>query len=80
MQQWEYFTLSAGVHLSALLKVARWEVEVDGATYKTEQEVVNYFNRLGGEGWEMVSTSPGTDSHGNITKLIFFFKRPIGRS
>ena len=75
MQQWEYLTMSAGVHLSAILKVTRWELEVEGKVYKSEQEVIAYLNQLGSEGWELVCTNPGSDSHGNITKLIFFFKR-----
>ena len=32
-------------------------------------------NRLGNEGWELVSVSP-IDSNGSTTRLIFYFKRP----
>ena len=76
MQQWEYKTINFGIHLSALLKIARWELEVDGKAYKKEQDVVDYLDRLGVEGWELVTSVGGSDNAGNITKGILFFKRP----
>ena len=68
--------LISGVHLSSLLKVARWELDVDGKVLKTEADIVSHFNHLGTEGWELISTNNGSDAQGNISKIIFIFKRP----
>jgi hypothetical protein len=76
MEKWEYMTVNFGINLSAILKIARWELEVDKTQIRGEDKVLAYLNQLGDEGWELVSTSSGADSHGNITKLIMFFKRP----
>jgi len=76
MQQWEYMMVQVGIHLSAILKVARWDLELEGTTLRSEAEVTAYFNRLGAEGWEMITLIGGSDANGNITKLVFYFKRP----
>ena len=80
MQLWEYKLLNFSINLSAILKVMRWELEVDGTLYKRENEITDYLDTLGGEGWELVSSCCGADSHGNIPKVILFFKRPRGES
>ncbi|MEO0108609.1 MAG: DUF4177 domain-containing protein [candidate division WOR-3 bacterium] len=77
MQKWEYKTVSFGVNLSAILKIARWELETGGKLIRGEAETVQFLNQLGAEGWELVTTNNGTDHNGNITKLIMFFKRPV---
>ena len=75
MEQWEYKLINFGINLSALLKIARWDLELEGVKFKTEADIVAYMNRLGDEGWELVNTNNGTDHSGNITKIICFFKR-----
>jgi hypothetical protein len=76
MQCWEYLTINFGIHLSAILKIARWELEVEGKLLKGETETINYMNGLGAQGWELCSSLTGNDANGNITKTILFFKRP----
>jgi hypothetical protein len=76
MQQWEYLTLNFGIHLNAILKIARWELEVDGKLLRGENESIRYMNELGSQGWELASMIGGTDHSGNITKSVLFFKRP----
>jgi len=76
MQRWEYLTINFGIHLSAILKIARWELEVDGKLLKGEEETIRYMNTLGDQGWELISSLTGADNNGNITKAVMFFKRP----
>lgn len=80
MVQWEYKIISFGINLSAILKIARWDLELDGVKYNTEHDVVSYLNKLGADGWELVNTNCGSDHSGNITKVICFFKRRIAES
>jgi hypothetical protein len=76
MQQWEYKLISFAINLNAHLKIARWELEADGVMLRSEAEVMKYVNQLGVAGWELVTANQGSDEHGNITKIIIFFKRP----
>lgn len=76
MQQWEYKIIIPAIHLSAILRIARWELDVDGVMHGTEKAVVEYMNKLGAEGWELASSITGTDHNGNVTKTILIFKRP----
>jgi hypothetical protein len=76
VQKWEYLTLNFGIHLSAILKIARWELEVEGKLFKGEAEAIKFMNGLGEQGWELCSSLTGCDSNGNITKTVMFFKRP----
>jgi hypothetical protein len=75
MVQWEYKIISFGINLSALLKIARWDLEIDGIRTRTEADTIAYIDQLGSEGWELISTGNGTDHAGNITKFVCFFKR-----
>ena len=77
MQKWEYMSVDFGVHMSAIIRISRWEMEVGTKLLKGEAEVMAELNRLGAEGWELVSFSTGTDHNGNITKALGFFKRPV---
>jgi hypothetical protein len=76
MQQWEYRMLYFGINLSAILRIARWELEHDGKLLRSEAEVTAYLNELGAEGWEIVSMVNGADHNGNITKIVAVLKRP----
>lgn len=78
MTRWEYRFLQIDIHMSPVLKMARWGVQVPGEkkARDTMEGVEAYVNDLGREGWELVSTVNGTDDRGIITKAVLFFKRP----
>jgi hypothetical protein len=77
MQKWEYLFMTVGVHLSAILSLARWEMDLaPGKMAKNLTEVMAEVNRVGAEGWELVSSITGNDANGNITKTVLVFKRP----
>ncbi|MEO0098340.1 MAG: DUF4177 domain-containing protein [candidate division WOR-3 bacterium] len=64
------------VHLNPILTLARWKItDESGNVYKEFQEIINYLNRLGEEGWELVDCISGSDQQGTITKVLMFFKK-----
>ena len=76
MRRWEYLRLDVrykdskdpGVH-SVFLK---YEENLSNLTF---QELQNYLNQLGSEGWEMVGErGAGERLH------AFYFKRPLGKA
>jgi|UniRef100_A0A7C3Z200 hypothetical protein len=74
--QFEYKIQILEVHLNPILTLARWKLtDEEGNTYKELREIVNYLNRLGEAGWELVNCVSGSDQQGTITKLLMFFKR-----
>lgn len=79
MAKWEYKFLQIDIHMSPVLKMARWGVQVPGEkkARNTMEGVEAYVNDLGKEGWELVSTVSGSDHSGIITKAVLFFKRPL---
>ncbi len=79
MAKWEYKFLQIDIHMSPVLKMARWGVQVPGEkkARDTMEGVEAYVNDLGQEGWELVTAVSGSDHSGIITKAVLFFKRPL---
>ena len=76
MRRWEYLRLDVrykdpkdpGVHSVFL----NYEESLSNLSF---QELQNYLNQLGGEGWEMVGErGSGERQH------AFYFKRPLGKA
>lgn len=45
--------------------------------YNGYDECEAYLDRLGSEGWELVSTVGSFDNNGRYLQLEFFFKQPV---
>ena len=75
---------SAGVTTTRLSPPQRWEYHVlsldtrgvFGATVDI-QSLYTRLNELGGEGWEVVSSSPITAGQGYAQEVLFVLKRPL---
>jgi hypothetical protein len=78
---WEYKFVWIDIHMSPVLLMARWGVQVPGEkkARNTMEGVQQYVCDLGAQGWEMVSVMNGANRDGIITKGILFFKRPVGQ-
>ncbi len=79
--KWEYRFLEIEIHLSPVLKMARWGVQVSGERRPRDgmESVESYVAELGAEGWELVSVVSGSNRDGTITKAVMFFKRPLAK-
>jgi len=55
----------------------KWEYKVLVQDKVTILEMLVEFQKLGEEGWELVTTNPGLDRVKNVTVAVFYFKRPI---
>jgi len=77
--KWEYRFLEIEIHLSPVLKMARWAVQVPGERRPRDsiEQVEAYVAELGTEGWELTSVVSGSNRDGIITKAVMFFKRPL---
>ncbi len=78
MTKWEYKMQIIECHLSPILQMARWGVVTPDGPLKDFENVQAYINKLGEESWELVSAVNGTDHNGVITKVLLFFRRPLG--
>ncbi len=75
-KKFEYKIQILEVHLSPILSLARWQItDEEGKRLKEFNEISEYINHLGEEGWELVAGVGGSDQHGLITKVLMFFKR-----
>ncbi|MEO0082178.1 MAG: DUF4177 domain-containing protein [candidate division WOR-3 bacterium] len=79
MKKWEYKFVWIDIHMSPVLLMARWGVQVPGESKarSSMEGVEQYVTELGAQGWELVSVINGTNQDGIITKAILFFKRPV---
>ena len=77
--KWEYKFLEIEIHLSPVLKMARWGVQVPGERRPRDgmPSVESCATDLGREGWELVNVVSGSNRDGIITKAVMFFKRPV---
>ncbi len=70
MKKFEYKTLKA-------------KEEVEGGFWSAKPNALNsektelYLNKLGSEGWELVSVFDTNQGHGTTNEIIFVFKREI---
>lgn len=64
MEQYEYKTLYTDAK-------GFWGGKVDKDTFEHD------LNKLGAQGWELVSTVPSAESHGTTRWIISIFKRKI---
>jgi len=62
--KWEYQTVKLNV-------AGTWGVKFD------VDETQNFTNKLGAEGWELVSTFAVNDGTGRSKEVVFIFKRPF---
>ncbi len=62
--KWEYQTVKLNV-------ATVWGVKFD------VDEVQNFANDLGAEGWELISSFSVNEAAGHSKEIIFIFKRPI---
>ncbi len=62
--KWEYQTVKLNVR-------GTWGVKFD------VDEVQNFTNDLGAEGWELVSAFSVNEGRGDSKEIIFIFKRPF---
>lgn len=79
MTKWEYKFVWIDIHMSPVLLMARWGVQVPGEkkARNTMDDVEKYASELGAQGWELVSVINGSNRDGIITKGVLFFKRPL---
>lgn len=79
MTKWEYKFVWIDIHMSPVLSMARWGVEVPGEKKARQgiQGVEQYTTELGIQGWELVSVINGTNKDGIIGKAVMFLKRPV---
>ena len=68
MQKWEY----KHVNYEWRIAIRGWKWE-DGGTQSQESRLTE----LGREGWELVSTVYHGNESGEISRLHFYFKRPL---
>jgi len=79
MAKWEYKLIWIDIHMSPVLSMARWGVQVQGEKKArgTMEGVEQYATELGAQGWELVTVINGTNQDGIIGKAVMFFKRPM---
>ncbi len=79
MTKWEYALFNIDIHMSPVLKMSRWGVEVPGEKKprNTREGVEDYLCDYGAEGWELVGVSTGSNRDGIISKAVLYFKRPL---
>lgn len=79
MTRWEYRLADIEIHMSPVLTMARWGVQLPGDkhTRMGKEHVEKLLADLGQEGWELVSAMQGSDRDGKITKAVLVFKRPL---
>jgi hypothetical protein len=77
--KWEYKLQEIEIHLSPVLKMARWGVQVPGEKRPRDsiESVEAFVDELGADGWELVTVVSGSNRDGIITKAVMFFKRPL---
>jgi len=78
LTKWEYKFVWIDIHMSPVLLMARWGVQVPGEkkARNTIEGVQDYVCDLGAEGWELVTVINGSNEDGIISKAVMFFKRP----
>jgi hypothetical protein len=64
MARWEYRTLQ--------IDQSFWLGKVD------KQKLTNELNKLGAQGWELVTTIETNIGHGTTNEIVLFLKRPAG--
>ena len=57
-------------------KVAWQHLAMDAGTTVKDSELARKINKLGNEGWELVTVTP-VNENGTTEKLIYFFKKPV---
>ena len=64
--KWEYKFLEIEIHLSPVLKMARWGVQVPGERRPRDgmSSVESYVGELGADGWELVNVASGSNRDG----------------
>jgi hypothetical protein len=79
MTKWEYKFATIEMHVSPVLTMARWGIQLKGdkRVRMGEEPVEAYVNELGKEGWELACGMQGSDRDGKITKAVLVFKRPL---
>ncbi len=65
--KWEYQTVKFNIAGGWNLSGVDFDVDV----------VQEFTNRLGSEGWELVSAFPVNSGHGHSKEIVFIFKRPL---
>jgi Domain of unknown function (DUF4177) len=66
MTNWEYKTVVIDQ------KSSFWG---SGSDFQDKNFIEDGLNKLGQEGWELVSSTPNADMQGRTTKILLIFKR-----
>jgi hypothetical protein len=72
MQKWEYIRVHVEISNAKIVASANGEQVLNVKSSAVENDLTNYLDSLGADGWEMISAQKNEYGFQN-----YFFKRPI---